>query len=158
MGIVRSTLAFLVIASLVACSSSPPKPAKALLTAVAQNDVNPDAQGRASPIVVRVYQLRDDSKFAGADFFALFDDDQKLLGNDSLAREEIELTPGERRELAFGVQPDAKFVGVMAAYRDIRNAQWRALEPVPKKGLLSFGKSALLIDVARSKVSLSISK
>jgi type VI secretion system protein VasD len=152
---VRSTFAFLTLAALVACSSSPPKPTKAHLTAVAQSDVNPDASGRASPIVVRVYQLREDSKFAGADFFALFDDDQKLLGADALAREEFELNPGEHRDVEFAVQPDAKFVGVLAAYRDIRNAQWRALGPVPKKGM--FKKNALQIDAARAKVSLSIS-
>ena len=45
----------------------------------AASDVNPDATGRPSPIVVRVYQLRADAAFAAADFFALFDEEQQTL-------------------------------------------------------------------------------
>lgn len=33
------------------------------------------------------------------------------------------------------VADDTRFVGVLAAFRDIRNAQWRALTPTPRKGM-----------------------
>jgi type VI secretion system protein VasD len=142
---------------LTACGSSQPKPDKARMTFVAQPIVNPDIKGRPSPIVVRVYQLKNDDKYTGADFFALFDDDQKVLGPDLVGRDEVELTPGESREVQFAVSPDAKFVGVLAAFRDIRNSRWRAIKRAPKKGLLSLvRKDAITITIGRDAVDLTI--
>jgi len=150
--------AFLAAALLfTACGSSPPKPNKARMTFVAQPIVNPDVKGRPSPIVVRVYQLKNNDKYAGADFFALFDDDQKVLGADMVGRDEVELIPGESREVQFAVSPDTKFVGVLAAYRDIRNSQWRVVQAAPKKGLLNLvKKDAITITVGRDAVELTI--
>lgn len=151
---------FLTIAvalALGACASGPPKADKARMTLKAEAQINPDATGRPSPVVVRVYQLKTEDKFAAADFFALFDDDQKTLGADLLGREEAELTPGESREMQFAVSRDAKFVGVMAAFRDIRNSRWRVVQAAPKKGWLDvFGKDALTITVSRDAVTLVV--
>lgn len=147
-----------IVAAVAACASGPPKPTKARMTVSAQADVNPDADGRASPVVVRVYQLQQDAKFANADFFALFDDEAQALGADLLARDEVTLAPGERKEVQVDVKGEAKFVGAIAAYRDIRNSQWRALKPAPKKGLLDvIKKDGVQVDVARAKVSVTIS-
>ena len=144
--------------SLGSCASGPPKPSKARMTVIAQADVNPDAGGRPSPVVVRVYQLQQDAKFANADFFALFDDEQQALGADLLARDEVTLAPGERKELQLVVKGEAKFLGAVAAYRDIRNSQWRAVQPAPKKGLLDvMRKDGVQVDVARAKVIVTIS-
>ncbi len=65
----------------------PPKPAPAALTIAASADTNPDDTGRPSPVVVRVYQLKADAAFAGAEFFPLFDDDQKVLGAELISRD-----------------------------------------------------------------------
>jgi type VI secretion system protein VasD len=145
-------------AALASCASGPPKASKARMTLIAQADVNPDANGRPSPIVVRVYQLQQDAKFANTDFFTLFDTEQQVLGADLLARDEVTLVPGERKQLQFDVKGEAKFLGVAAAYRDIRNSQWRAVQPAPKKGLLDMvKKDGVQIDVARAKVSVIVS-
>jgi type VI secretion system protein VasD len=113
-----------------ACANKPPpKPAVAAVTVAARADVNPDATGRPSPIVVRFYQLKADAGFLNADFFGLFDDDKRALGADVSGREELELAPGETRSLELGLAPETRFVGALAAYRDIRAATWRALVP-----------------------------
>jgi type VI secretion system protein VasD len=128
------------------------------MTVIAQADVNPDASGRPSPVVVRVYQLQQDAKFASADFFALFDDEQQALGADLLARDEITLAPGERKEVQVEVKGEAKFLGAVAAFRDIRNSQWRVVKQAPKKGLLDvFKKDGVQVSVARAKVIVTIS-
>ena len=140
-----------------ACSSGPPKSDKAHMTVSAAADANPAADGRASPIVLRIYQLKEDAKFNNATFFALFDSDQQTLGGDLLAREEVELNPGEQRQVEFEVAGEAKYVGVMAAYRDIRNAQWRAIQAAPKKGLLNLvKKDAIMVTAERAAVTLKI--
>jgi type VI secretion system protein VasD len=140
-----------------ACGSAPPKPDKAHMTVAATADVNPAADGRASPIVLRIYQLKDNAKFNNADFFTLFDTDQQALGGDLLNREEVELTPGEKRELDFLVSGEAKYLGVLAAYRDIRNAQWRVIQAAPKSGLKNLmKKDAISISAGRAAVTLQI--
>lgn len=145
------------ILTLGACGSAPPKPDKAHMTVAATADVNPAADGRPSPIVLRIYQLKDGTKFGNADFFALFDMDQQTLGGDLLNREEVELTPGEKRELDFTVAGEAKYLAVLAAYRDIRNAQWRVVQAAPKKGLKNLvKKDAISISAGRTAVTLSI--
>lgn len=122
---------------------------KAVMTITAGADANPDATGRPSPVVVRVYQLKTDALFNGAEFFPLFDDDQKVLGGELISRDEYVMTPAERRTIDVVVSDQTRFVGAIAAYRDIRNSQWRALAAAaPRK--------AVNIDVGRARVTLSL--
>jgi type VI secretion system protein VasD len=132
-----------------ACASSPPKPARTRLTIAATPDTNPDATGRPSPVVVRVYQLKADTAFTGADFFALYDDEMKVLGAELIGRNEYVLAPSERRTLELDVSADARFVGIVAAYRDIRNAQWRTVVQAPLR------RDEVTINVERARVAFS---
>src|SRR5262245_2260838 len=94
---------------------------------------NPDVKGRASPIVVRVYELRSPTAFGAADFFALFDSDSETLGPDLLGREEYQLRPAETLPYQRQLQPDTQFIGVVAAFRDLENSRWRQVTAVPTK-------------------------
>ncbi|HMK85282.1 MAG TPA: type VI secretion system lipoprotein TssJ [Steroidobacteraceae bacterium] len=142
-------------AVLAACSSPPPKPPQPVsvkLTIAAGADVNPDSQNRPSPVVIRVYQLKDDAAFKAADFFALYDKEQATLGATLVSRQELELAPAEQRTADYSVSPDTRFIGVAAAYRDIRNAEWRAETGSADKGvadLLKSHKISIAIDRAR---------
>ena len=130
----------------------PPKVERTRLTLAATADSNPDATGRPSPVVVRVYQLKTDVAFKGAEFFALFDDDMKVLGPDLIGRNEYTLAPSEKRTMEFDVSADAQFVGVMAAYRDYRNAQWRTVLQAPRS------TPEVAVAVERARVVLSVPK
>jgi len=127
----------------------PPKPVPSALTIAASADTNPDATGRPSPVVVRVYQLKGDAAFSGAEFFPLFDDDQKVLGPELISREEYVLAPAEQRIVEVAVSDDARFVGAVAAFRDIRNSEWRVLVPTGRKGMMT-------VAVERARVVLSM--
>jgi type VI secretion system protein VasD len=146
-----------VFLALSACAAKPPKPVKAHMTVTARADVNPDAMGRPSPIIVRVYQLKDDAAFSGADFFAVFDQEQATLGPSLIGREEFAMAPGAEQSLEYPVSQDASFVGVVAAFRDIRNAEWRVLKPAPHKALKDVvKKNTVSVVVERSRVTLSV--
>jgi len=114
------------------CSSPPPKPVvtPVSIELVAAKDANPDARGRASPLTVRVYVLKAPGPFEGADFFSLYDKDQATLGAEMVEREEVLLNPGDSRKLEFTLEPDAKNIAVLAAYRDLERARWRDLKPL----------------------------
>ena len=133
-----------------------PKPAETKMQIVATADVNPDGKGRASPIVVRVFQLKTEAEFAKADFFAIYDREKEVLGASLISREEYTLEPGETEDMKFEISRDARYLGVLAAYRD-QGAHWRALSPAPEKGLADMlKKDRLTITLGKNAVSLAI--
>lgn len=94
---------------------------------------NPDLRGRPSPIVVRVYELKSTAAFNSADFFALFEKESETLGTDLVGREEYDLRPADTRPYRRQLQPETKFIGVVAAFRDLEKSRWRQAAPVPAK-------------------------
>jgi len=98
----------------------------------ASEDMNPDYEGEASPLVVRMYELKSTTAFNNASFFALYDSDEAELGGDLRAKEEIELQPGDKLEFERELQLETRYVGFIAGYRDIENASWRAVAEIPQ--------------------------
>lgn len=136
------------------CAGTPkPLPVKAALVSTA--DVNPDSEGHSAPIVVRIYELKEEGAFNSADYFRLIDREQEVLGQSLVTREEYELRPGESRTWELKLAPEARFVGVAAGFRDLANSHWKALLPAPHKG---FRTPRITIDVARSAVSIKAGK
>jgi len=109
------------------CGSSP---TRLDATVIAAPDVNKDSSGRALPVVVRVYELKTTGSFQSADFFSLYDQESATLGGDLLAREEVNLRPGEQHRIERATAEDAQYIGVIGASRDIDAATWRATRPL----------------------------
>jgi type VI secretion system protein VasD len=128
---------------------------KAIVTAA--EELNPDYKGRPSPVNIIVFQLVSADAFASADFFSLFEPEAAVLGGDMLAKTQILLQPGEVREWVAEFEKETRFIGVIAAYRDIEQAQWRASVELPKKGLIGrfFKKNKLRITVDTLAVTVS---
>jgi type VI secretion system VasD/TssJ family lipoprotein len=95
--------------SLVSCVSvsSKPKVAAVKMSVSAAADVNPAGDGRPSSLVLRIYQLKSDTKFLAADFFGLYDKEDEVLAGDLLASQELTLAPGESRELEMEISAEA---------------------------------------------------
>jgi type VI secretion system protein VasD len=86
-------------------------------------------------VVVRVYQLRTDAAFTAASFADLYENEEKALGAELISRDEFVMEPKQSRTLDVAIAGDTRFVGAIAAFRDILNAEWRVLVPAPRKGL-----------------------
>lgn len=153
----HSILWVLAACGLAACASKPPAPAQTNAVLIASANANPDSQGRASPVVVRIYQLRGDAQFNDADFFALFDKEQATLGASLILRDERTVFPGQRLQLPLAVSPETRFLAVAAAYRDLRASRWRAVIPVPHKSLLKLlAKRRVTVRVGKNAVSIAV--
>jgi type VI secretion system protein VasD len=131
-----------------ACAAKPPpKPASVTGTVEASAQVNPSASKRPSPLLIRVYELKSVAAFNGADFMSLYQRDQAALGGDLLAKEEFVLEPGETKTFAKTLAPDTRFIGVVAAYRDLEHAKWRTVVSVqpnqPQKVTVRAGELAV---------------
>lgn len=124
-------------------------PPKVVIRIEAGSNINPDMMGRASPVVLRIYELKSDDIFNNADFFALYDNDAAILGGDMAARDEMEIPPGEKVGIEKELDMEVRYIGVMAAYRDLDNAVWRGsiLTPIDE---------TTYIDVSVGQISLSV--
>jgi type VI secretion system protein VasD len=112
-----------------------PKPVQLHIVVTADPHVNPDRLGRASPVVMRLYQLSGDGEFLAADFFPLYDNEAAALPRSLLFREERQVGPGETQTLDVELKQEARFIGVMAAYRSVEQIVWRAIVPARGKEL-----------------------
>lgn len=139
---------------LLAGCASTPKPTIVKITLHAQPSVNPDARGRASPIVVKFYELKSVAAFNAADFFSIFDSEQKALGDELLNTEVFQLQPGEKLELDRPLQPGTRHLAALAAFRNLEHSQWRASLALPPKEKIS----SVLIQIDTSRILIGAEK
>lgn len=126
---------FASLLTLTGCSSMSPYSdlTKLDLSLEGSNKLNPDLNDRPSPIVLHLMELRHPVAFENADFFSLYQRPREALAPDLMAIEELELRPGERRELKLTVQEGSRYVAVLAAYRNLPDTNWRFIIPLDEK-------------------------
>jgi type VI secretion system protein VasD len=135
--------------ALAGCAGAP-KPTVVQAAIQAGAKVNPDARGRSSPVILRFYELKSLAAFSQADFFSLYERDKETLGAELVAREEFQIMPGEKKELTRVLQMDTRYIGVVAAFRDVERGEWRAQTPVP-----AGSKASMVIQLDGSKVGIA---
>ena len=123
----KALTALTTLALLAGCSTHSPYShvTKLNLKLTASDQLNPDLNGRPSPIVVRLFELKHPVTFENADFFSLYERAKDSLAPDMVASEELEMRPGETIELKLRVKEGSRYVGVLAAYRDLPDSKWR---------------------------------
>jgi len=131
-----------------ACAAKPPpKPASVTGTVEEAAQVNPSASKRPSPLLIRIYELKSAATFNAADFMSLYQRDQAELAADLVTKEEFVMSPGEIKTFAKTLGADTRFLGVVAAYRDLEHAKWRsvvAIQPSqPHKVMVRAGELAV---------------
>jgi type VI secretion system protein VasD len=128
----KTVMALVTTALLTGCATISPfsTMTKLNLTLTAGDQLNPDLNGRPSPVVVQLFELKHPVAFENADFFSLYERARETLSPDLISSEELELRPGETVELRLGIAADGRYVGVLAAYRDLPHTQWRYTLPV----------------------------
>lgn len=150
--IFRLAIGGLLIISLMSCQSLGfgPSPTRMEVSIEASPNLNPNANGRPSPIVLRFYELSSADVFENSDFFTLYDTEMATLGKFIVFRDEMNINPGQLKKLKREAKPETRYVGVIAAYRDLDNARWRGvLELKPHK------KNKIMIHLGSLSVSIT---
>jgi type VI secretion system protein VasD len=120
-------------AALAACSSTAKLVASPYVIELkADENVNPNGEGRASPIQVLVYEMKSANAFESSNFFALQSNPQTALGAELLHTEQIILKPGQVHAFTRKGDVQAQAVGLVAAYRELEGRQWRLTVPLPE--------------------------
>lgn len=104
------------------------------LEITAKHNINPDSNGRPSPVVVYVFELTSNTLFESQDFFSIYEESEKVLGPDLVNKYEISLTPGQKETYQASMSPKTEYLGIVAAFRDIENSNWRQVIEVDKTG------------------------
>ena len=107
--------------SLWGCSSQP-KRMDVLVTAA--GDINPDLNGRPSPVVFKLYQLKSLKAFQRADYDTLRGA-HAPFDADVVSVDEHFLSPYDVLRLSMEAKPEARYLAVFASYRDRDAANWR---------------------------------
>jgi type VI secretion system protein VasD len=156
----RARLGVLAIVALVGCLQAPAAVAqvkvKTELTAVAE--LNPDRNGRPSPVVLWMFQLSAIDAFKNADFFSLQDPDAPTIAADVIERTEMTVQPGEVRPFEAEFDEEARYIGFVAAFYDIEKAEWRGFVELPDKGFVKkvFSRDKLVIQLQSLAVTAAI--
>ena len=143
------------VSVLAACASKGTSPKVLHGSFFAEEDINPGKDGKARPIVVFVYYLRNEGEFNKADFFALYRNPGETLGDSLSSFSKYQLSPKQGLSFQDELSPDVQSVGVVASYRDIDHSTWRAFSLLPEKAWYSVGdriSDDLSIRVMKDKV------
>ncbi|MGI9336034.1 MAG: type VI secretion system lipoprotein TssJ [Gammaproteobacteria bacterium] len=126
-------------------------PTTVSITFKSSSGLNPSAANRPSPVVVRLYELSSLGALERADFFSLYDDAETVLGADLHGSEELRILPGQTRSVERELDPESKYVAIVAAYRNIENARWRDSYEVEL-----FDENPLLVTLDNLAVSIAL--
>lgn len=100
-------------------------------------DLNPDLNNRPSPLIVRLYELKAPGAFTSADFFSLYAKVDEVLATELLKQEELVIKPGEKRSLEHTLQPETRYIGLLAAYRELESSEWRTVMTITPQATTS---------------------
>lgn len=100
------------------------------ITLKAAGDVNPDIDGRASPVAVKVYELSSRATFDTLDFDQSWNNATVVLSDQLLSSVDYVLLPKQSKEHNVVLRPNTRFIAIVAAYRDIDRAKWKVVYAV----------------------------
>lgn len=149
MTLTRRVLVLGAALALAACAKEPEPPRVLSITVTGGAGINPNAEGTATPVVVKLVELKQASGFEQAGFFDLYDQARATLGPDLVGSERITLRPGQTAEREWTLGPETRHLGAVVAFRDLDRASWRAVAPLgPDK------QQALTVSVTEKSVSI----
>lgn len=116
----------------------------------AEQNINPNIKGEASPVALRIYQLVDSEAFNQANFIEIFSDEQNVLKAGMLSNRHLHsILPGESRQQVFILNPETKFIGVIANFADYRKAKNKAI-------IQPFIVSGVVINIHLDGINLTV--
>jgi type VI secretion system protein VasD len=126
---------FAILLALIALSAgcATPNGTNANVNLQAAKYLNPDIDGNPSPVVVSFYELSTPFAFKQANFYRLTNNAAAVLGTNLIDKQTFEMRPGSNRNITQFITPNAHYLGITAAYRNIDQANWRSIIKIPPK-------------------------
>ncbi len=123
----------------------------------ADDFINPNTANVASPVVLRIYELKQLNALSGASLFELLDTDTNVLGPDLVSKREIEVKPGEKVKFDRSTPIETHYIGVIAGFRTLEGATWRAsIEITPERSALIVVKLTAQTETINPKEDMTL--
>lgn len=98
---------------------------------VIDSDINPDELGVASPLFIRMYELKATKMMKRADFIEIYERDKKVLGADMIAVHKLKhFKPGDSRSEHFVLNKDTNYVALYGEFLEFKDAKYKLIIPV----------------------------
>lgn len=109
------------------------------LDIIARSELNMDDEDKSSPVVIRIYQLKDADDFNSASYQEIVDQDSDRLKESLIESKEMILKPNTAISIDTSFDKKAKVVGIVALYKEpnLKDDSWRL---VLKRGDLNINK------------------
>lgn len=104
------------------------KPERTVHWRIAASDaLNTDERGQSLALLTRIYKLKSPSAFMQVPYEVFGDAAQEKarLGDELIETREVQLIPGQRYESSDKVAREARYVGIVALYRQPASQRWR---------------------------------
>ena len=126
-----------------ACSTPPaqaPKPCDVqvvTLNIYAADNINPNERGNPRPVVVKLYQLKNDVRMENATYDEILLKDKETLGDDFAKVDDIEVFPNDLVQVRFERVKEASVLAGVALFHGPKGTSWKtfyAFPPTPADG------------------------
>jgi type VI secretion system protein VasD len=131
-------------ASLTGCGPSgpaqAPKPCDVqvvTLNIYASDNINPNERGNPRPVVVRLYQLKNDVRMENATYDEILRQDKETLADDLAKVDEVEVFPNDLVQVKFERIKEASVLAGVALFHGPKGTSWKtsyAFPPTPADG------------------------
>jgi len=122
----------------VGCGSQPPPEAPkpcdvqvVTLNIYAADNINPNENGNPRPVVVRLYQLKNDVRMENATYDEVLLKDKEVLQDDVVKMDEVSIFPNDLVEVKFERNKEASVLAGVALFRSPKGNSWKTYYTFP---------------------------
>jgi type VI secretion system protein VasD len=97
--------------------------------------LNPDVDNDASPLVLKIYELKNSLQFDQVDFLELSNHAISVLKDTLIDQHVIVVRPNENSHLSLTMSPQTRYLGITAAYRYLIFSDWKKMIAVNRSSM-----------------------
>jgi type VI secretion system protein VasD len=112
----------------------PPKPCDVQIVTLniyAADNINPNENGNPRPVLVQLYQLKNEVRMENATYDQIYKDAKGTLEDDMLKVDEISIYPNDLVEVKFERIKEATALAGVALFRGPRGSSWKTFYEFP---------------------------
>ena len=123
----------------IGCGPGAPPPAAAkpcdvqivTLRIYAADNINPNETQNPRPVVIRLYQLRDEMRMQNATYDEVLLSDKEVLADDIVKVDEVSVFPNDLVEVKFERAKEASTLGGVALFHSPKGQSWKTFYAFP---------------------------
>lgn len=95
------------------------------LEITSSKEINSDEDNFSSPLMLLFYELSSADKFSKYQYWDLLDNAEQKLDQDVISQTKFIILPNEIHTYQIAFDEKAKYLGIVAKFRDIKESKWR---------------------------------